>query len=122
MNLDICDPDTRLKMEEFNAILTSLAWRIAGRVIAEQRAKLAKELTSLHIKASKSNRPAGGPTYRQKMAVLESQTGTWSRGGGSYKVLGLGTKPGTHRLKNVSTGKEIDVVTKTLLARWKPTL
>lgn len=119
------DSIVKNKMGEFHHALTTIAWGIAGYVISEQSKKLADGLVRLYIKAANPPSPKKKSTVvntnkTKKMILIDSRSGTWNRGGDSYRIVGLGKKIGTYELVS-SRGRKITSTTSTLLSRWRHT-
>jgi hypothetical protein len=124
MAMNLYEDQIRATMNQFEAAVTTMAWGIAAEVIEQQRGRLAAGLTDIAIKAEKRSLASSkaGATRILRMAVLlDSKVGTWTRGGGIYKVIGPGKEPETYDLVNNSTGQKITATLKTLAFRWKHT-
>jgi hypothetical protein len=108
-------------IKQFESQIAVMAWGIVDQVIEEQRRKLTSGLTEIAIKADrKVQTKSSEPTKAShKLALLYKKVGTWSRGGGTYRVLGPGKKPETFDLEDIKSGKKINATVKTLTSRWK---
>lgn len=105
-------------VKKFESELTTMAWGIANQVFDEQRKKLTSGLTNIAVKAE-TTKIQGLTKASHKLDLLHKKVGTWSRGGGTYQVIGPGKKPDTFDLKDIKTGKKINATVKTLTSRWK---
>lgn len=110
------DIQIRIRINKFENAISAMAWEIAAKVFEEEQKKLVTELNNIKkIKGSKS----APQKMLSALKLLSSKKGTWDRGSGPYKVIGPGKSAGTYNLKNVTTGKKINAVLKTLALRWK---
>lgn len=120
--MSLYENQIRATMNQFEAAVTTMAWGIAADVIEAQRERLASGLTEIAIRAEKrslTSAKAGATRVLRIAILLDSRAGTWTRGGGIYKVIGPGKEPETYDLVNNSTGQVITAVLTTLAFRWK---